>query len=179
MHFLLNTISTYLINMCCGFCLSYYSLQGKFVLVFFSFLYITFNILRDIDLHWYWWDDVYIREGIYIGLGLGYSFHKYFVCRDWIYVIACKVVFNLKLDNFDRFITGMVLLFRGVNLNERCSWCHYLSCVPTSKWSCQEQSIYCEVSAHFLCIFYQFYFLVHCFWFKHFRRLLHNVFSFI
>lgn len=150
MHFLLNKISTYLINMCCGFCLSYYSLQGNFVLVFFSFLYITFNILRDIDLHW---------------------------C--WIYVIVCKVVFNLKLDNFDRFIAGMVLLFRGVNLNERCSWCHYLSCVPTSKWSCQEQSIYCEVSAHFLCIFYQFYFLVHCFWLKHFRRLLHNVFSFI
>ncbi|XP_024631648.1 RHOMBOID-like protein 1 isoform X2 [Medicago truncatula] len=46
----------------------------------------------------------------------------------------------------NKFIAGMVLLFRGVNLNERCSWCHYLSCVPTSKWSCQEQSIYCETT---------------------------------
>ncbi|KAI5413439.1 RHOMBOID-like protein 1 [Lathyrus oleraceus] len=43
-------------------------------------------------------------------------------------------------------IAGMILLFKGVNLNERCSWCHYLSCVPTSKWSCQEHKIYCETT---------------------------------
>ncbi|WJX69599.1 Retinoblastoma-like protein 1 [Trifolium repens] len=43
-------------------------------------------------------------------------------------------------------VTGTVLLLRGVNLNERCSWCHYLSCVPTSKWSCEEQRIYCETT---------------------------------
>ncbi|XP_020094772.1 RHOMBOID-like protein 2 [Ananas comosus] len=34
------------------------------------------------------------------------------------------------------FVGGLVLLFRGVNANERCHWCHYLSCVPTSRWSC-------------------------------------------
>ncbi|KAK7325016.1 hypothetical protein VNO77_29032 [Canavalia gladiata] len=43
-------------------------------------------------------------------------------------------------------ITGLVLLLRNVNLNERCSWCHYLSCVPTSKWSCKTQQIYCETT---------------------------------
>ena len=32
--------------------------------------------------------------------------------------------------------TGLVLLFKGENLNKHCSWCHYLSCVPTSKWKC-------------------------------------------
>ncbi|XP_027342219.1 RHOMBOID-like protein 1 [Abrus precatorius] len=43
-------------------------------------------------------------------------------------------------------ITGLVLLLRSVNLNDRCSWCHYLSCVPTSKWSCKAQRIYCETN---------------------------------
>ncbi|XP_054814943.1 RHOMBOID-like protein 1 [Prosopis cineraria] len=41
-------------------------------------------------------------------------------------------------------ITGLVLLLRGVNLNNYCSWCHFLSCVPTSKWSCKSQQVYCE-----------------------------------
>ncbi|CDP09796.1 unnamed protein product [Coffea canephora] len=34
------------------------------------------------------------------------------------------------------FTVGLVMLFRGENGNDHCSWCHYLSCVPTSKWSC-------------------------------------------
>ncbi|XP_043815515.1 RHOMBOID-like protein 2 isoform X2 [Manihot esculenta] len=34
------------------------------------------------------------------------------------------------------FTIGLVLLLRGFDANEHCSWCHYLSCVPTAKWSC-------------------------------------------
>lgn len=30
----------------------------------------------------------------------------------------------------------LVLVLRGVDGNKKCSWCHYLSCVPTSKWDC-------------------------------------------
>ncbi|MED6133663.1 Retinoblastoma-like protein 1 [Stylosanthes scabra] len=41
-------------------------------------------------------------------------------------------------------ITGLVLLLRGVNLNDHCSWCRYLSCFPTAKWSCKPQEVYCE-----------------------------------
>ncbi|XP_068338541.1 RHOMBOID-like protein 1 isoform X1 [Pyrus communis] len=41
------------------------------------------------------------------------------------------------------YTLGLVTLFRGVNLNNHCSWCHYLSCVPTSKWNCKSQNIYC------------------------------------
>ncbi|XP_061359393.1 RHOMBOID-like protein 1 [Gastrolobium bilobum] len=41
-------------------------------------------------------------------------------------------------------ITGLIMLLRSVNLNDRCSWCHYLSCVPTSKWSCNAQQLSCE-----------------------------------
>ncbi|OVA16520.1 Peptidase S54 [Macleaya cordata] len=41
------------------------------------------------------------------------------------------------------FTVGLVMLFRGVNGNDHCSWCHYLSCVPTSKWSCKSEPVYC------------------------------------
>eukprot|EP00250_Pteridium_aquilinum_P032965 c501_g1_i1 orf=589-1722(-) len=34
------------------------------------------------------------------------------------------------------FTVAMVLVLRGVDGNKKCSWCHYLSCVPTSKWKC-------------------------------------------
>ncbi|KAE8055265.1 hypothetical protein FH972_012116 [Carpinus fangiana] len=34
------------------------------------------------------------------------------------------------------FTVGLVMLFKGENANKHCSWCHYLSCVPTSKWKC-------------------------------------------
>ncbi|KAG6437667.1 hypothetical protein SASPL_102589 [Salvia splendens] len=42
------------------------------------------------------------------------------------------------------FTVGMVLLLRGVDLNDHCSWCHYLSCVPTSRWSCNTEPISCQ-----------------------------------
>ncbi|KAF6154481.1 hypothetical protein GIB67_028373 [Kingdonia uniflora] len=34
------------------------------------------------------------------------------------------------------FTVGLVMLFRGENGNDHCSWCHYLDCVSTSKWKC-------------------------------------------
>ncbi|CAD6239621.1 unnamed protein product [Miscanthus lutarioriparius] len=44
------------------------------------------------------------------------------------------------------FTVGLVLLFQGFNASEHCSWCHYLSCVPTSKWSCNAPNNYCMSS---------------------------------
>lgn len=41
------------------------------------------------------------------------------------------------------FTAGLVLLFRGEDLNDHCSWCHYLSCVPTSRWNCNTQAASC------------------------------------
>ncbi|XP_026657077.2 RHOMBOID-like protein 1 isoform X2 [Phoenix dactylifera] len=43
------------------------------------------------------------------------------------------------------FTVGLILLFRGVNANDHCSWCHYLSCVPNSIWSCKSSASYCLV----------------------------------
>lgn len=35
------------------------------------------------------------------------------------------------------FTVGLVMLFRGVKANEHCDWCRYLSCLRTSRWSCE------------------------------------------
>nr|CAB3457657.1 unnamed protein product [Digitaria exilis] len=34
------------------------------------------------------------------------------------------------------FVITLVMLFQGKNGNDGCRWCHYLNCVPTSKWKC-------------------------------------------
>ncbi|KAF9601322.1 hypothetical protein IFM89_018750 [Coptis chinensis] len=35
------------------------------------------------------------------------------------------------------YTVGLVMLFRGENGYDHCHWCRYLSCVPTSRWKCQ------------------------------------------
>ncbi|XP_042475436.1 RHOMBOID-like protein 1 isoform X2 [Macadamia integrifolia] len=44
------------------------------------------------------------------------------------------------------FTIGLVMFFRGVDGNDLCSWCHYLSCVPISRWSCKTEALYCWYS---------------------------------
>uniref|UniRef100_A0A0D9W8D0 RHOMBOID-like protein n=1 Tax=Leersia perrieri TaxID=77586 RepID=A0A0D9W8D0_9ORYZ len=34
------------------------------------------------------------------------------------------------------FTVGLIMVFRGEDGNAHCSWCHYLTCVPTSSWKC-------------------------------------------
>ncbi|KAI4322137.1 hypothetical protein L6164_021857 [Bauhinia variegata] len=65
------------------------------------------------------------------------SKHKPYQCVLWVVSLILLVA---------GMTTGLVLLLRGVNLNDHCSWCHYLSCVPTSKWSCKSQKVYCETT---------------------------------
>ncbi|XP_047334315.1 RHOMBOID-like protein 1 [Impatiens glandulifera] len=59
---------------------------------------------------------------------------KAYQCILWVISLVLLVV---------GFTVGMVMLFRGVNANKHCSWCHYLSCVPTSRWSCNTQPLSC------------------------------------
>lgn len=42
------------------------------------------------------------------------------------------------------FTGGLVMLLKGVTGSDYCSWCHYLSCIPTAKWSCKSQQLLCE-----------------------------------
>ncbi|KAG6747496.1 hypothetical protein POTOM_049900 [Populus tomentosa] len=39
------------------------------------------------------------------------------------------------------FAVALVMLFKGENGNDRCHWCHYLSCVPTSRWKCNDNNL--------------------------------------
>lgn len=55
------------------------------------------------------------------------SKHKVYQYVFWLVAMALLIV---------GFTVGLVMLFRGENGNDHCSWCHYLSCVPTSKWKC-------------------------------------------
>ncbi|CAH8282276.1 unnamed protein product [Eruca vesicaria subsp. sativa] len=43
------------------------------------------------------------------------------------------------------YTVGLVLLLRGTDLNKHCSWCHYLTCMPTSLWNCNSQNVYCQL----------------------------------
>ncbi|XP_065852309.1 RHOMBOID-like protein 2 [Euphorbia lathyris] len=52
---------------------------------------------------------------------------KVYQCILWIISLAVIIV---------GFTIGLVLLLRGVDANDHCSWCHYLSCVPTGRWNC-------------------------------------------
>ncbi|XP_073052580.1 RHOMBOID-like protein 1 [Primulina eburnea] len=60
---------------------------------------------------------------------------KAYQCILWLVSLILMIV---------GITVGMVMLFRGVDLNDRCSWCHYLSCVPTSRWSCNTQPVSCQ-----------------------------------
>ncbi|XP_050384687.1 RHOMBOID-like protein 1 [Argentina anserina] len=60
---------------------------------------------------------------------------KTYQCIFWILSLVILIV---------GFTVGLVMLLRGVDANEHCSWCHYLSCIPTSKWSCRSEPAYCS-----------------------------------
>ncbi|RDX72442.1 RHOMBOID-like protein 1, partial [Mucuna pruriens] len=67
------------------------------------------------------------------------KFNKY-QCISWVLALLL-LIFGL----LDRFTTGLIALLRGVDANEYCSWCHYLSCVPTSRWTCNQKVSSCVI----------------------------------
>lgn len=71
-----------------------------------------------------------------LGLSTGPTKCKYKTYQIILLVIALMILIS-------GFTIGFVLLMKGFNASENCSWCHYLSCVPTSKWSCKAPSNYC------------------------------------
>ncbi|KZV52598.1 RHOMBOID-like 2 [Dorcoceras hygrometricum] len=54
---------------------------------------------------------------------------KYTACQVILWILATVLLIVW-------FVVGLVMLFKGENANEKCGWCHYLSCVPTSRWNC-------------------------------------------
>nr|CAB3504331.1 unnamed protein product [Digitaria exilis] len=48
-----------------------------------------------------------------------------------------KSKYKYKVYQIILLILALVLLAAGgENGNDHCSWCHYLNCVPTSSWKC-------------------------------------------
>ncbi|CAM0903303.1 unnamed protein product [Alopecurus aequalis] len=54
---------------------------------------------------------------------------KYTACQIVLLILAVIV-------SIAGFAVGLLMVFRGVNGNDHCGWCHYLSCVPTQHWKC-------------------------------------------
>ncbi|KAL6847902.1 hypothetical protein ACP4OV_022030 [Aristida adscensionis] len=74
-----------------------------------------------------------------IGFPMGATKSKYKTYQIILLVISLLILIS-------GFTIGLVLLLKGFNASEHCSWCHYLSCVPTSKWSCKAPNNYCMSS---------------------------------
>ncbi|OEL27854.1 RHOMBOID-like protein 1 [Dichanthelium oligosanthes] len=70
---------------------------------------------------------------------MGVTKRKFKIYQIILFVIATVILVT-------GFTVGLVFLFHGFNASEHCSWCHYLSCVPTSKWSCKAPNNYCMSS---------------------------------
>ncbi|KAG6721159.1 hypothetical protein I3842_03G098700 [Carya illinoinensis] len=58
------------------------------------------------------------------------SKYKSYQYAFWLISLAMLIV---------GFIVALVMLFRGENGNDHCHWCHYVTCVPTSRWNCGEK----------------------------------------
>ncbi|XBI24750.1 RHOMBOID-like protein 1 [Triticum dicoccoides] len=72
-----------------------------------------------------------------LGVHSGTPKSKYKIYQIVLLVIALVILIC-------GFITGFVLLMQGFDASQQCSWCHYLSCVPTSQWDCNKApSNYC------------------------------------
>ncbi|KAJ6703629.1 RHOMBOID-RELATED [Salix viminalis] len=50
---------------------------------------------------------------------------------QYVFLLAAAVLLIVG------FTLGLVTLFKGKSGSDHCSWCHYLNCVPTSRWKCQ------------------------------------------
>eukprot|EP00249_Psilotum_nudum_P011298 c23086_g1_i1 orf=183-1346(+) len=59
------------------------------------------------------------------------SKHKAYQYIFWVMALVVLIAW---------LAVATVMVFRGVNANDHCSWCHYLSCVPTSRWSCDDSN---------------------------------------
>ncbi|MBA0565051.1 hypothetical protein Golob_009947 [Gossypium lobatum] len=89
--------------------------------------------------------------GFISGFLLGFVF---LIRPQFGYAYTLNTSFVIYFSFLSRFTFGLILLFRGVNLNDQCSWCHYMSCVPTKLWSCKSQQAYCEVSCAALFVYF-------------------------
>ncbi|XP_076899618.1 RHOMBOID-like protein 2 isoform X2 [Bidens hawaiensis] len=68
----------------------------------------------------------------------GHPMKPQFKIYQYVLIVISVIALFLGLC-ICRFISGFMLLFRKIDGNDYCSWCHYLSCMPTPLWSCDPQ----------------------------------------
>ncbi|KAH1075464.1 hypothetical protein J1N35_027792 [Gossypium stocksii] len=83
-----------------------------------------FILLPRPQLGWFEHRNIPVRTG----LKSKYKPHQYVL---WVASIVLLVV---------GLAVALVVLFREEDGNEYCTWCHYLSCVPTSRWDCNQNN---------------------------------------
>ncbi|XP_010065145.2 RHOMBOID-like protein 8 [Eucalyptus grandis] len=85
-------------------------------------------------------------------------------CRDlptnkvglFDYGVQSSIKLKQKLDKPVLRIVALLLfglVFSGclvtalwrINLNQYCSWCHFLNCIPSKRWSCNDMTSSCEI----------------------------------
>ncbi|KAJ9548806.1 hypothetical protein OSB04_021349 [Centaurea solstitialis] len=59
--------------------------------------------------------------------------------KNYQYVLLILSLITLLIG----FTGGLVLVIHGVNGNDYCPWCHYLTCIPTPLWQCD---VRCKLS---------------------------------
>ncbi|GMY07108.1 RHOMBOID-like protein 3 [Fagus crenata] len=69
-----------------------------------------------------------VRANLHAGLPVKSKYKAYQYALWFISIVLLIVGFTVAL----------VMLFRGENGNDHCHWCHYVTCVPTSRWSCDK-----------------------------------------
>ncbi|XP_050376737.1 RHOMBOID-like protein 8 [Argentina anserina] len=55
-----------------------------------------------------------------------------------VYRSVCLFLFVLMLSGC------LIAVLQGVNMNQYCTWCRYVDCVPSKRWSCSEMEAVCE-----------------------------------
>lgn len=69
-----------------------------------------------------------------------------------IYVARLYSLYYVVVEH-GRLSIGTVMVFKGENGYDHCHWCHYLTCVPTSRWKCDGSWILLLQTHHQLLLF--------------------------
>ncbi|KAM7253346.1 hypothetical protein ACFE04_025964 [Oxalis oulophora] len=59
-------------------------------------------------------------------------------------IFLLEAISNLQLFFIFRFSGLIVAVLMGIHINNSCSWCQYIDCVPSKRWSCNDITASCK-----------------------------------
>ncbi|KAK9134757.1 hypothetical protein Syun_014087 [Stephania yunnanensis] len=70
------------------------------------------------------------------------------ICLVFFILVAKDLTIEVSLCS----LAGSVaVVFRGIDANKYCNWCHDINCVPSNFWSCSEKLLPCEMQGSVTC----------------------------